>query len=189
MKKIVGFLILTFCMLALLSAVASAQASMGMGAGIYTGSETVTVGTLSTWIIRIDISTAPEVGNDIKDVVVQGGIGADLVVTKVNDESVTPLPLKKGDTFSTSSGDVTLTKKGGKMGATIVTWDIGDLDAGDEATLYLTVQTGLNPPGKQEFTSTGTHELDGGFSATYWFEGTEYESVPTDPIIVEAIEE
>ena len=186
MKKIVGFLILTFCMLALLSAVASAQASMGMGAGIFDGSPTVTVGTLSTWIIRIEISTADEPDNDIKDVIVQGGIGADLAITHVNGVEVT-FPMAKKT--SQSVGDVTLTKKGGKMGATIVTWNIGDLDAGDEAILDLTVQTGLNPKDKQEFTSVGFHELDGGFSATYWFEDTEYESVPTLPITVEATEE
>lgn len=186
MKKIVGFLILTFCMLSLLSIISSAQGSMGMGAGIYTGSPTVTVGTLSIWTIRIDISTANEPGNDIKDVVVQGGIGADLAITHVNGVLV-PYPMTKKT--SHTEENITLTKKGGKMGATIVRWDIGDLNAGDEDILYLTVQTWFNPQDKQEFTSVGFHELDGGFSATYWFEGTEYESVPTLPITVEAIEE
>jgi len=182
MKKLFGFLILTFCMLALLSVLASAQADMGLGTGIFSGELIVPVDTPYTWVIRIDISTE----DNLNGVVVQGGIGADLVITMVNTSDVSyPMEKKTSQTVD----NVTLNKKGGKMGATVVTWDIGDLNAGGSDTLYLTVQTWINPQEKQEFTSTGTHELDGGFSATYWFAGFEYETEETIPLKVEAIEE
>jgi len=182
MKKIVSFLILTFCMLALLSVGASAQADMGLGTGIFSGELIVPIETSYTWVIIIDISTE----DNLNGVVVQGGIGADLVITQVNGEFV-DFPM--GKKTSQSKDNVTLNKKGGNMGATIVTWDIGDLNAGESDTLYLTVQTWINPQEKQEFTSVGIHELDGGFSATYWFGDIEYETEETIPLTVEAVEE
>jgi hypothetical protein len=135
------------------------------------GPTTVSVGELPvpTWTITIKICQS-EV--NLNNVVVQGGIGADLVVTG----------------YLADEGDVDLIKKGkpGKMGATIVRWDVGDLEAGSDCLeLVLTFQTGLNPQGKQEFTSMGLHDLDGGFSATYWYEGMEYETPGTDPLTVD----
>ena len=169
MKKIVSFLILTFCMLALLSVVVSAQPTVDLSTEIEPGgTDPVYVNTVSSWNIIITIST----NEHIDDVIVQGGIGADLVVAYI-----TPI-----------QGTVNIEKKGkGKMGAKIVTWDIGVLDAGT-LTLVLTVETGLNPKDEQEFTSLGIHELDGGFSATYWFDGTEYETEETIPLTVDVVE-
>ena len=135
----------------------------------------VGIGLVQSWTITITI--CPDEFEDLDDVVVQGGIGADLVITSYT----TPI-----------QGTVSTEKKGkGKMGATIVRWDIGELlGGGDCFTLELTVETGLNPKGKQEFTSAELgHELDGGFSATYWYEGIEYETLETEPLTVDVVGE
>jgi len=165
MKKIISFLILTFCMLALLSVGASA---VTLETEITAGESSVNVGIESEWTITITICSD---GEDLESVVVQGGIGADLVVTDPGVQGVT------------------LTKQGkGKMGATIVKWDIGTLAANNCLDLDLVVTTRLNPNGKQEFTSAEEgHELDGGFSATYWFDGTEYETEETMPLTVNVV--
>ena len=181
MRKFIGFLILTFCMLALLSVGASA---VTLETEITTGELIVNVGDLEEWIITITICPGDD---DLEDVVVQGGIGADLAITKVNDTAVYyPMDKKTEQTV----GNVTLIKKGGKMGATIVKWDIGTLVSNGCLSLELTVQTGLNPKNKQEFTSAEEgHELDGGFSATYWYEGIEYETLETEPLTVDVVGE
>ena len=89
-----------------------------------------------------------------------------------------------------SQGTANAAKRGkGRMGATMVTWDVGDLIDGATETLVVSVTTGVNPQGKHEFTSPDLeHELDGGASATYWYEDTEYESLETAPVSVEVIE-
>jgi len=134
------------------------------------GPDTAYVGVSTSWTITIEI--CPDDIVNLEDVVVQGGIGADLVVTTLEDT------------------EFTLTKKGkGKMGATIVTWYIDDFNSDSDCKyLELTVETGLNPKGKQEFTSEGTHELDGGFSATYWYDDMEYETPETELLTVEVEE-
>jgi len=126
------------------------------------------------WTITITI--CPDDVYDLDEVVVQGGIGADLVVTDVS------VP---------AQGTVISAKKGkGKMGATMITWYIGTLASNGCLTLELTVQTGLNPKGKQEFTSAELgHELDGGFSATYTYLGEEYETLETEPLTVDVVGE
>ena len=145
----------------------------------------VGIGVVQSWTITITIY--PDEFEDLDDVVVQGGIGADLAITEVNGIEVNyPMDKKTEQTV----GDVTLIKKGGKMGATIVKWDIGTLVSNGCLTLELTVQTGLNPKGKQEFTSAELgHELDGGFSATYWYKGIEYETLETEPLTVDVVGE
>jgi len=152
------------------------------------GPDSVEVNVKKDWDITITASNYDAV-NSLTDVVVQGGIGADLVVTYVNNVEVVPLLSTKGAQFITSD-PVTLTKKGGKMGATIVRGDIAEpLFGGDCYTITLIVKTGLNPKEKQEFTSAELgHELDGGFSATYWYDGMEYETPETDPLTVDVVE-
>jgi hypothetical protein len=133
----------------------------------------VGVGVVQSWTITITI--CPDEFVDLDDVVVQGGIGADLVITSYT----TPV-----------QGTVSTENKGkGKMGATIVKWEIGTLLYGSDClTLELLVETGLNPKDKQEFTSAEEgHELDGGFSATYTYLGEEYETLETDPLLVDVI--
>ena len=185
MRKIVGFLILTFCMLALLSVAASA---VTLETEITVGKLSVNVGDLEEWTITIKICPGDD---DLEDVVVQGGIGADLAITEVNGIAVLyPMEKKTEQVVFVDGKEVTLIKKGGKMGATIVKWDIGTLVINDCLTLELTVQTGLNPKDKQEFTSAELgHELDGGFSATYWYCGMEYETPETEPLTVDVVGE
>ena len=146
----------------------------------------VEINTSQDWTITIVICEVD--GVNLDEVVVQGGIGADLVVKEVNSIPV-PYPMDRKTDWPV--GDVTLYKKGGKMGATIVKWNIGTLVSYSCDTLTLLVGTGFNPKDKQEFTSLGIHELDGGFSATYWFEDTEYETEETIPLTVnvEGVEE
>ena len=149
------------------------------------GHDIVNVNTVEYWDITITVCNYDALNNPT-DVVVQGGIGADLVVTEVNDEAVDPPLLTKGDTAIFNG--IVLTKKGGKMGATIVRWDVGTLSVGECLPLDLEVKTGLNPKDKQEFTSAeDDHELDGGFSATYWYGGMEYETPETEPLTVDVV--
>jgi hypothetical protein len=146
------------------------------------GPDPAYVGEVTIWTITIQICPSDV---NLSNVMVQGGIGADLVITHVNDALVdSPMEKKTSQTI----GNVTLNKKGGKMGATIVKWDIGTLENNGCLTLELTVQTGLNPKDKQEFTSAEIgHELDGGFSATYTYLGVEYETPETDPKLVDVV--
>ena len=139
---------------------------------IISGPDPVTVGVEATWEIEITVTVS---GGDVEDVVVQDGMGADL------DDIVLGTP---------SQGTANAAKRGkGRMGATMVTWDVGDLIDGATETLVVSVTTGVNPRGKHEFTSPDLeHELDGGASATYWYEDTEYESLETAPVSVEVIE-
>jgi len=139
---------------------------------IISGPDPVTVGVEATWEIEITVTVS---GGDVQDVVVQDGMGADL------DDIVLGTP---------SQGTANAAKRGkGRMGATMVTWDVGDLIDGATETLVVSVTTGVNPQGKHEFTSPDLeHELDGGASATYWYEDTEYESLETAPVSVEVIE-
>jgi len=90
---------------------------------------------------------------------VTDGIGADLVL----------------DQLIASSGTTTSGKAGkGKMGATIVTWVIGDTVADTDYTLDIRVHTGVNPQRKQEYTSTGRHTLNSGPEVHLNYGGTEY---------------
>lgn len=149
------------------------------------GPDPVEVGEEASWNITVTI--CPDEIDDSDDVVVQGGIGADLVVTHIDGTPVTN-PMAKKTTQTV--GDVTLSKKGGKMGATIVTWDVGDLTGGDSCqSIVITVQTGYNPKDKHEFTSVeDDHELDGGFSATFMYNDMEYETPETAPQTVDVVE-
>lgn len=151
------------------------------------GPSEVEVGQLPppSWVLTVEV--CPDDAVDVEDVIVQGGIGADLVVTHVNGAPVTyPMDGKTSQTV----GDVTLTKKGGNVGATIVTWNVGSLATTDSCeSITVTFQTGLNPKDKQEFTSPEEHhELDGGFSATFWLNGIEFETPETEPQTVNVVE-
>jgi hypothetical protein len=131
----------------------------------------VYVGDEVFWQITIEVVASA----DVTGVVVKDGMGADL------DEIVLDTP---------TIGTAVAEKKGkGKMGATMVTWDVGDLAAGEYASLVVTVTTGYNPAGKHEFTSPELgHELDGGASAAYCYEGVDYETPETPPLIVDVLE-
>lgn len=156
--------------------VAAAAMASGAAAGVLVttslvGPTSVVVGEEAAWDITIQVTTDV----DIAGVTVKDGMGADL------DEIVVGTP---------SLGVAGAAKMGkGKMGATMVKWEVGDIPAGGTATLTVTVTTGFNPKGKHEFTSAELmHELDGGASAAYFFEGIEYESLETMPLTADVIE-
>jgi hypothetical protein len=135
------------------------------------GPATVMVGEEAAWDITITATS----DQDVTGVVIKDGMGADL------DEIVVGAP---------SQGAAAAAKMGkGKMGATMVKWEVGDIPAGGTATLTVTVTTGFNPKGKHQFTEAELmHELDGGASAAYFFEGIEYKSLETMPLTVDVIE-
>ena len=155
------------------------------------GPDEVNVNAVESWTITIEICPDDE---DLEEVVVQGGIGADLAITEVVDGTPAvdyPMEKKTEQVVVVDGKEVTLIKKGGKMGATIVKWDIGTLLVSNGCLyLELIVQTGLNPKEKQEFTSAELdHELDGGFSATYTYNDVEYETIETEPLTVDVVED
>ena len=154
----------------LVGLVAMAYAQVSITTSL-SGPATVYVGEEAAWDISIEVTADV----DVTGVVVQDGMGADL------DEIVLGIP---------SHGIADGFKKGkGKMGATMVTWEVGDLVAGESASIVVTVTTGYNPTGKHEFTSPELgHELDGGASASYWVEDMEYESPETPPLTVDVLE-
>jgi hypothetical protein len=135
------------------------------------GPATVFVGEEAAWDITLTVAS----DQDITGVVVKDGMGADL------DEIVVGAP---------SQGTAAAAKMGkGKMGATMVAWEVGDIAAGGSATLTVTVTTGLNPKGKHEFTTAElAHELDGGATARYIFEGEGYETLEALPLTVDVLE-
>ena len=94
----------------------------------------------------------------VTDVTVMDGIGADLVL----------------DTHS-SYASVSHWKAGkGKMGATKVSWTIGGPTVCIDYELALYAYTGLNPRSKQEYTSTGDHDLNSGPIVYFTYDGTQY---------------
>jgi hypothetical protein len=135
------------------------------------GPSEVYVGQEASWDITIEVTASAAVTG----VIVQDGMGADL------DGIVVGIP-----TQGTAAG---LKRGKGKMGATMIRWDVGDLPAGGAASVVVTVTTGYNPKDKHEFTTPELgHELDGGASATYWYDGMEYETLETLPLTVDVLE-
>jgi hypothetical protein len=91
--------------------------------------------------------------------------------------------------FELTQGTLTETKKGkGKMGATHLLWDVGNLE--NEAELIIKIATRKNPAGKQEFTSPGTYFLNEGAWLKCFDNSTQenIEKGPTDPILVIVLE-
>ena len=184
MKRFLIISVLTLCLAFLLVIPAMAfEPTVTTGRS---GPDEVNVNTVESWTITIEICPDDE---DLEEVIVQGGIGADLAITEVNGTAVFyPMEKKTEQVVVVDGKEVTLIKKGGNMGATIVKWDIGTLVNNGCLTLELTVRTGLNPQDKQEFTSAELdHELDGGFSATYWYGDMEYETPETEPLTVDVV--
>jgi hypothetical protein len=90
--------------------------------------------------------------------------------------------------YELTQGTLTVTKKGkGKMGATHLYWDVGNLE--NDAELIIKIATRKNPAGKQEFTSPGRYLLNDGASV----EGTDSSTGktikvgPTEPIFVSVL--
>jgi hypothetical protein len=144
---------------------------------IISGPSEVYVGELNCWTVSI---TVKAMYGDVTNVVVQDGMGADL------DANSTPVSISQG-TATISQKTVGQGKQ--KMRATMVTWNVGDMIAGDTQTLVVQVCTGLNAKGKQEFTSAEEdHPLDGGASANYYIDDEiQYESPKTAPVTVDVV--
>jgi len=143
---------------------------------ISSGPSEVNVGELNCWQISI---TVKAMYGDVTNVVVQDGMGADL------DANSTPVSISQG-TATISKKTVGQGKQ--KMRATMVTWNVGDMSAGDTETLVVEVCTGLNAKHKQEFTTAEQdHPLDGGASATYYIDAMQYVSPKTDPVTVNVV--
>ena len=178
MKKLLAIVLaVTLVAVGLGAGVASANPGcldVDVTTSIDSGPGTVEPWTEETWVIEIEVCN--DTGYTIYGVVVQDGMGADL------DEIVCGTP---------SQGSATALKKTvgqgkHKMRATMVTWYVGTLYAGDCETLLVTVTTGENPNGYQEFTEEEVdHELDGGASASYWCGGESYESLESTPLTVD----
>jgi len=117
---------------------------------------------------------------DVTDVVVKDGIGADLVLYGDYDPTVSYAKAGKSKTG---------------MGATIVTWMIGPIAGGADMTLELDVYTGLNSPsnGKkhapqyQEYTSLGDHDLNSGPVVYFTYDGKQY-MLQGPPVTVTVVE-
>jgi hypothetical protein len=138
--------------------------------------DSVAVNTEQDWDIAITVCNYDALNNPT-DVVVQDGMGADLdEISEVGDAPgivvIAPKTVGQGNQ---------------KMRATMVTWTL-DLGAGSCEALVVNATTGFNPKGYHEFTTVEEdHELDGGASATYWYEGIEYETPETEPLTVDVI--
>jgi len=154
------------------------------------GGEEVEVNAEQDWGITITVCNY-DAFKDLNGVVVQDGMGADLdEISKVGEAS--------GDV---AIGPKTVGQGNQKMRATMVTWTL-ELYAGSCETLMVKVTTGWNAkalkitnpedrPGKwHEFTEVeDDHELDGGASATYWYESMEYKTPETEPLTVDVVME
>ncbi len=97
------------------------------------------------------------------DIYVEDGIGADLVVVGFTASS------GEADDFNPGNG-----KGKNKMSATKIGWTIDNPTVSIDYTLDIVVQTSKNPKGKQEYTSTGEHELNSGPIVYFTYAGTLY---------------
>ena len=134
------------------------------------GSEEVELGedapfTLTITVINHDDSAT------ISNIVVKDRLGGDLEVDTLG---------------TTSQGNASMTTKG-KTAKVFLTWDVGDLGPGEQASWTLTVSPDVNPGGHQEYTETGTHELNSGANAKGMLRGIKV-SATSDSIEVEVIE-
>lgn len=94
----------------------------------------------------------------------------------VKDQLAAELEVDLG-TVSYTQGTVDFYLKKGKMSKWYFIWEAGDLAPGDSATLTFNVYTGLNPAGKQEYTSNGTRVLNSGAVYKFRADGTKYSDV------------
>jgi PKD repeat protein len=136
------------------------------------GPDEIPTHTYHEWELKITVSGASPT-KSYENVVVYDVLPAELTLLE----------------FELSQGTLTETKKGkGKMGATHLLWDVGNLE--NEAELIIKIATRKNPAGKQEFTSPGTYFLNEGAWLKYFDNSTQenIEKGPTDPILVIVLE-
>jgi uncharacterized repeat protein (TIGR01451 family) len=129
-----------------------------------------------------------------------------ITVTNNGDDPITGIVLKDnlgadleihGGTFSQGDLPQVTTSKAKKSPQQRIEWSLGDLAAGETATLTLVVSTDINPgnsssknpkPGKQEYTSPGEHTLNSGASAKGMLGELEV-CGSSDSIVVNVVEE
>jgi len=140
------------------------------------------------WLLLITVENIDtDAIKTMKDIVVKDNFGGDLELDEGESKQfINPPP---------SDGEITKKAKG-KTEKIQLTWDGFSLSDEDVAQLWLEVSTDVNPgqgnkePGKNEYTSTGPHDLNSG--ATLKFidsDGTGFQlSAHTGPLTVEAYE-
>ena len=125
--------------------------------------------------IYFDMTITVHATETVTGVVVEDGIGADLVVAEVGGVTVPPLSswAVDGKWITWSNDSVTLTRNTkGKMNATRLEWDLGDPTPCIDYDLDIVVCTGLNPQDKQEYTSSGDHYLNSGPIVYFYIDST-----------------
>lgn len=128
--------------------------------------------TIYEWWIRIQICVSDTI-DEIENVVLADRFGAEFGVCIVDWEG--------GD-----SGEEPTTYTRGKSEKVFLTWNIGTIEDGDCATVWLHVWTDHNPAGKQEFTSYGTYYINSGAVAKWTYDGTKY-SAETGQLAVSTV--
>ncbi len=127
-------------------------------------------------VVNFSMTITVHAYEDVTGVNVEDGIGADLVVDEVGGEVVVVEGWEHNGKWATwSDSDVTLTRNTkGKMNATRLDWDLDTPTPCTDYELEIVVHTGLNPKDKQEYTSTGVHELNSGPIVYFTYDGTMY---------------
>ncbi|PVX24628.1 MAG: hypothetical protein CW716_09665 [Candidatus Bathyarchaeum sp.] len=121
------------------------------------------------WWLRIQI--CPE--ETIENVMLYDRFGAEFGVCLVDYTVV-------------DSGEAPQMYTKGKSEKVFLTWNIGTIQGGECATVWLHVWTDHNPAGKQEFTSYGTYYMNSGAVAKWLYDGTKY-SAATGQLAVSTI--
>lgn len=134
------------------------------------------------WEFTMDITVTNDTSENITSVMVKDNFGGDLelVSTDIADDAELPdttwtpgtSKKKKENYLSDNTGNVTVSWSG-KTQKVHLSWDVGDLEPGDSATLTVVVATDMNtgkndkfPEGHQEYTSGDEHCLNSGATAT-----------------------
>jgi len=125
--------------------------------------------TVYEWWLRIQICAS----DTIEDVTLADRFGAEFGICIVDWEG--------GD-----SGEAPETYTKGNSEKVFLTWNIGEIEGGECATVWLHIWTDHNPAGKQEFTSYGTYYLNSGAVAKWKLDGVKY-SAETGQLSVSTI--
>ena len=87
-----------------------------------------------------------------------------------------------------SGGSPPVIRTKGKSEKVFLEWQIGTLEGGQCAAIFLHVWTDHNPAGKQEFTSYGTYEMNSG-AVVKWFDSFgKQHSAETASIVISTVE-
>jgi len=133
------------------------------------GDGAVEVGERVEFTLRIAVKNV-STDQTLTDVVVSDAFGAEL-------EIVDTVP---------SLGTASISTIGGSD-KPFLTWDIGTLDPGEEATLTVVAATDINPGGQQEYSEAGAYELNSGATLKALVNGKQI-SATSDAIWVEVVE-